>query len=176
MDYASRPLSDFNKYEVLDMVESLQHTAQDTKHEQQNFFYHLAYQTVRCKLDVPSDQFRSLVLRLLGEKDHEKIFDCVSKVEKHYRPRSCDGATAISPYYRGNWGRNSYDFPRNAEQALSCFIVLRKAISIDGVISGKEISPGRRRMERLSQPRSNEWPFFCHSQRTFWHNFHIYAV
>ena len=37
MDYASRPLSDFNKYEVLDMVESLQHTAQDTKHEQLNF-------------------------------------------------------------------------------------------------------------------------------------------
>ena len=35
-------------------------------------FYLLAYQTVRCKLDVPSDQFRSLVLRLLGDKDHEK--------------------------------------------------------------------------------------------------------
>lgn len=127
-------------------------------------FYHLAYQTVRCKLDVPSDQFRSLVLRLLGDKDHEKIFDCVSKVEKHYRPRSCDGATAISPYYRGNRGRNSHDFPRNPEQALSCFIVVRKAISIDGVISGKEISPGRRRMERLSQPRSNEWPFLPQSE------------
>ena len=127
-------------------------------------FYHLAYQTVRCKLDVPSDQFRSLVLRLLGDKDHEKIFDCVSKVEKHYRPRSFDGATAISPYCRGNRGRNSHDFPRNPEQALSCFIVVRKAISIDGVISGKEISPGRRRMERLSQPRSNEWPFLPQSE------------
>ena len=119
---------------------------------------------MRCKLDVPSDQFRSLVLRLSGDKDHEKIFDCVSKVEKHYRPRSCDGATAISPYYRGNRGRNSHDFPRNPEQALSCFIVVRKAISIDGVISGKEISPGRRRMERLSQPRNNEWPFLPQSE------------
>ena len=35
--HLSRPLSDVNKYEVLDMVESLKHTAQDTNHEQQNF-------------------------------------------------------------------------------------------------------------------------------------------
>ena len=72
MDYASRPLSDFNKYEALEMMDSLQHTAQDTKHERQNF-YRLVYQTARGKLDVPSDQFRDLVLRLLGDKDHEKI-------------------------------------------------------------------------------------------------------
>lgn len=98
------------------MLESLQHTAQDIKHERQNF-YRLAYQTVRGKLDVPSDQFRNL----LGDKHHEKIFDCVTKVERHYRPRSRDGATAISPYYRGNRGRNSRDFPRNPEQALSSF-------------------------------------------------------
>ena len=56
-----------------------------------------------------------------GDKDHEKICDCVTKVERHYRPRSRDGATAIFPYYRGNRGRNSRDFPRNPEQALSCF-------------------------------------------------------
>ena len=62
------------------------------------------------------------------------LFDCVSKVEKHHRPRSCDGATAISPYYRGNRGRNSHDFPKNPEQALSCFTVVSKAISRDGVI------------------------------------------
>ena len=120
MDCASRPLSDFNKYEALEMLESLQHSAQDTKHERQNF-YRLVYQTVRGKLDVPSDQFRSLVLLFLGDKDHEKIFDCVTKVEKHYRSRSRDGATATSPYYRGNRERNSRDFPRNPEQALSCF-------------------------------------------------------
>ena len=71
MDYVSRRLSDFNKYESLEMLESLQHTAQVTKHERQKF-YRLAYQTVRGKLDVPSDQLRSLVLRLLGDKDREK--------------------------------------------------------------------------------------------------------
>ena len=57
------------------MLESLQHTAQDTQLERQDF-YRLAYQTMRGKLDVPSDQFRSLILRLLGDKAHEKIFHC----------------------------------------------------------------------------------------------------
>ena len=65
LDYVSRPLSDFNKYEALEMLELLQHTAQDTEHERHNF-YGLAYQTVRGKLDVPSGQFRSFVLRLLA--------------------------------------------------------------------------------------------------------------
>jgi len=92
MDYASRPLS-----EALKMLESLQHTVQDTKEEIQNF-YRLAYQ-MAC-----GDQFRSLVLCLLGHKDHEKSFDCVRKEEKDYRPRSRDEATAISPYYGGKLG------------------------------------------------------------------------
>ena len=35
-------------------------------------FYHLAYQTVRCKLDVPSDQFRSLVIHPWGTKITKK--------------------------------------------------------------------------------------------------------
>ena len=46
MAYASRLLQDFNKYEALEMLESLQVTAQDTKHDRQNF-YRLVYQTVR---------------------------------------------------------------------------------------------------------------------------------
>ena len=71
MRYASRPLADFNKYEALEMLESLQHTAQDTKHEHWNF-YRLVYQTVRWKMDVPYDQLKSLILRVLGDKDHEK--------------------------------------------------------------------------------------------------------
>lgn len=71
MSYASRPLADFNKYEALEMLEALQHTAQDTKHERQKF-YRLVYQTVRGKMDVLHDQLKSLILRLLGDKDNEK--------------------------------------------------------------------------------------------------------
>ena len=71
MAYASRPLPDFNKYEALEMLESLQLTAQDTKHDRQNF-YRLVFQTVRGKLNMPRDQFRSLVLRLLAIKSMKR--------------------------------------------------------------------------------------------------------
>ena len=113
MAYASRPLPDFNKYEALEMLESLQLTAQDTKHDHQNF-YRLVYQTVCGKLDVPRD-------RLLGDKDHEKIFDCVVKVEKHYRLRDWARTAAVSPYYREGRERNVRDFPRNPGRPMSCF-------------------------------------------------------
>ena len=98
------------------MLESLQHTAQDTKHERQNF-YHLVYQTVRGKMDMPHDQLESLVLRLLGDKDHEKIFDVVTKVEKHYRQKSRDGVMA--PYDKGNRGRNLRDSASN--RSAGCY-------------------------------------------------------
>ena len=47
-------------------------------------FYKVAYHTARERMDLPKDQFRSLLLRLIGDKDHEKVLDIVSKVEKHY--------------------------------------------------------------------------------------------
>ena len=54
MAYASRPLLDFNKYEALEMLESLQLTAQDTKHDRQNF-YRLVY--LGINLEVASCAF-----------------------------------------------------------------------------------------------------------------------
>ena len=107
MSYASRPLADFNKHEALEMLESLQHTAQDTKHERQNF-YRLEYQTVRGKMDVPHDQLKSLIPRLLGNKDHEKVFDVIGKVEKHYR-RNSGGGSTLNPYDRGHHVRTWWD-------------------------------------------------------------------
>ena len=61
---------------------------------------------------MPHDQLKSLVLRLLSDKDHEKIFDVVTKVEKHYRQKSRDGVTMTS-CDRGNRGRNPRDSARN---------------------------------------------------------------
>ena len=37
------------------------------------------------KNDLPSAQFRSLLLRLISDKDHEKVFDIVSKVDKSFK-------------------------------------------------------------------------------------------
>lgn len=80
----SRPLSDFNKYEALETFEMLQNTLHDNKHQMESF-YKAAYQTACERMDLPKDQFQSLLLRLIGDKDHEKVLDIVSKVEKHYR-------------------------------------------------------------------------------------------
>ena len=57
---------------------------------------------------VPNDQLKSLILRLLGDKDHEKVFDITAKVEKHYRRNSRGGSTLNScdrgHRVRGSWG------------------------------------------------------------------------
>lgn len=73
-------------------------TAHDNKHEQGGF-YKLALQTARRKADLPKDQFQVLLLRLLGNKDHEKVFDIVCKVEKRFEkvnPRM----NSAAPYER----------------------------------------------------------------------------
>lgn len=81
MDYATQPLYNFNKYEVIDSLETLQNTSQDTQYEKGEF-YRLVYQTARGKLDLLKEHFQALVLRLLGEKDHAKVYEAVAKVEK----------------------------------------------------------------------------------------------
>ena len=81
LDYASSSLSEFNKFEALAMVYTLQNNAHVNKQEKEKY-YRFAYQTIRAKVDIPTDQFRSLLLRLFGDKEHEKIFDIVTKVEK----------------------------------------------------------------------------------------------
>ena len=70
---------------------------------------------------MPRDQFRILVLPLLGDKVHEKIFDCVAKVEKHYRSRDRAGTAAVSPYYWEGRKRNVRDFLSNPGRPMSCF-------------------------------------------------------
>ena len=94
----SRPLSDFNKHEAMEMFELLQNTSHDNKHHMEGF-YKVAYQTARERMDLPKDQFRSLLLRLIGDKDHEKVLDIVSKVGKHYR-RDGRGKPGATPYER----------------------------------------------------------------------------
>ena len=66
VSYMSRPLSDFDKCEAMEMFELLQNTLHDNKHHMEGF-YKVAYQTARGKMDLPKDQFRSLLLRLIGD-------------------------------------------------------------------------------------------------------------
>ena len=81
LDYAARPLSEFNKFEAIDILETLQNTSRDNQDEKREF-YRLVYQTARGKVDLPKEHFRALILRLLGDKDHTKVYEAVAKVEK----------------------------------------------------------------------------------------------
>ena len=95
LDYAARPLSEFNKYEAIDILETLQNTSRDNQDEKREF-YRVVYQTPRGKVDLPKEHFRALVLRLLGDKDHTKVYEAVAKVEKAMGSRSpCSGSSQI---------------------------------------------------------------------------------
>ena len=85
--YTARPLTEFNKYEALEMLETLQNTASDKRYEKSNY-YRLSYQTARSNIDVLRLQFHTLVARLIGDKDHEKVLDIESEVAKSYRQQS----------------------------------------------------------------------------------------
>ena len=70
LHYAARPLSEFNKYEAIDILETLHNTFWDNQDEKREF-YRLVCQTPRGKVDLPKEHFRALVLRLLGDKDRK---------------------------------------------------------------------------------------------------------
>ena len=99
--YLARPLTEFNKYEVLELLETLQNTASECKHEKSNF-YRLAHVTARKNIDYPRPQFHSLVARLVGDKDQEKIQDIETKVAKAFRQSSQrrEGGTSYAGGFR----------------------------------------------------------------------------
>ncbi|XP_028397230.1 uncharacterized protein LOC114521041 [Dendronephthya gigantea] len=98
LDYAMRPASEFNKYDALEILDTLQNSARDSKHERAEYF-RLAFQMARSKIDFPHQHFQSLVLRLLGDKDQQKVFDALTKVEKSMLKIP---ATSRTSYARGN--------------------------------------------------------------------------
>ena len=107
--YTARPLTEFNKYEALEMLEMLQNTASDKQHEKSNY-YRLAYQTARSNIDVSRPQFHSIVARLIRDKDHEKVQDIESKVAKSYPQQSTPrrGHNYPALYRRPQWQWNNH--------------------------------------------------------------------
>ena len=79
MRLASRPLVEFTKYEALELVDALKYVKYDSKHEKE-VYYRLVFETLRGKLDEPSDQFHNFIFPLLEDKDHEKVLDVVAEV------------------------------------------------------------------------------------------------
>ena len=84
MNLASRLIAEFNRFEAMELVEGLKNEAHDTHYEKEGY-YRLVYETLRGKLELPNVQFRNFIFPLLGNKDHKKVLDVMSKVEKNNR-------------------------------------------------------------------------------------------
>lgn len=54
----------------------------------------------------------------MGDKDNEKVFDVVAKVEKHYR-RNSHGGSTLNPYDGGHHVRGSRGSVDN--RSIGCF-------------------------------------------------------
>ena len=114
MSLASRPLVEFNKYEALELVDALKNAAHDPKHEKEAY-YRLVFETLRGKLDQPSDQFRNFIFPQLGDKDHERVLDVVAKVEKSnlWQIQKSSGVGGVSK-------NRSYLSPRLPRRCFYC--------------------------------------------------------
>jgi hypothetical protein len=56
-------------------------------------------------MEVPPVQFRALLLRLLGDKDQERVLDIVSKVEKHFTRQRPQNVPPMPRY--SSWGHGA---------------------------------------------------------------------
>ena len=61
----------------------MEHKASDTRHVKKNY-YRLVHHSAREKIDVSKNHFKSLVLRLLGDRDQETVLDIEAKVAKQF--------------------------------------------------------------------------------------------
>ena len=137
LNFMARPLTEFNKYEALEMTEELQNAAHDHNHPKERYYIDV-YQTIREKMEIPPVQFRALLLRLLGDKDQERVSEIVSKVEKHFsrqRPQHVPSMSRYSPRGRGGtppWTR-ARCFYCNKIGHFQSHCLLRRG---DGQVSG----------------------------------------
>ena len=81
---AYRPIPEFNKFEALELLETLKNAAQDVRHKKTGYFQ-LTFDTLWTKMNQSNEQFHNFLLPLLGDKDHEKILEIVAKVKKTHR-------------------------------------------------------------------------------------------
>ena len=88
LEYSTRPLTDFNKFDALSMFETLQNTAHDKQLGKENY-YKFSFQTFRSKIDLPPQHFRNLLCRLIGDKDHQHIFEIVPTLSSSCTENGC---------------------------------------------------------------------------------------
>ena len=89
MLYISSHESAFLKDQVQEQVLNLKIVSKETNHEKASY-YSAVLQSLKDEIHVPVDQFRRYLLILLGQKDQEKVYERMSKVDKAFhRKRAC---------------------------------------------------------------------------------------
>ena len=92
----------FSKDVALDHVLNLKVVSKETNHEKASY-YAAVFQAMKGKMQVPVDQFKRYLLVLIGDKDQEKVYEKMSKVDKSFdRNRSGARDTFKTP----KWGFN----------------------------------------------------------------------
>ncbi|KAL9972926.1 hypothetical protein ACROYT_G019322 [Oculina patagonica] len=93
----------FSKEKALDYLINLKIVAKESKHPKSGFF-NAVLQAMKDKIRVPDSQFQQYLQVLLGDKDHEKVLDSISKVDKAMRVAA---PRPFAPRGRGRGGRAS---------------------------------------------------------------------
>ena len=89
----SRPIAELSSFDAMERLEAIKDAAHDGRSEKANY-YRLTCETLRSKLHGCSDaQFCDYRLPLQRDKDQEKIFDIMAKVEKLNRKRQDESSS-----------------------------------------------------------------------------------
>lgn len=107
----------FSKDQALDYLPNIRIVGKVSNHPKAGF-YEAVFRAMREKSRVPEDQFKRYLEVRLGDKDHEKVLEMMSKVDKSMR--SSVPRPARFPW-RGRGGRT----PRQ----ISVFIAISLGIT-----------------------------------------------
>ena len=99
----------FSKDQALDYLLNIRMVAKESNHLKAGF-YEAVLRAMREKSRVPDDQFKRYFEVLLGDKDHEKVLEMMSKVDKSMRSSVSRPARFA---WRGHGGR--------APRQVQCF-------------------------------------------------------
>ncbi len=72
--YSFRQLTDFDKYKALDMAAELKNVAVGSKDKKADY-YSSVHATLMERINKPTEQFKSYLHALIGDRDYDKIVE-----------------------------------------------------------------------------------------------------